>query len=86
MNYEMFSAAGNRVCDTLVNRVNKGITNGKIKNRESAVKKINDGIAKIAKHHDEVHDSEPPSHIGYGTERAFKNAGWERYDRYNDRA
>jgi len=75
MNYEMYTTAGNRRVETLVNRMIKN--SGKLNTIEKLSKFVDDGMAKIAVRYGEVHDTEPRNHIHDAAERVAKLHGFE---------
>lgn len=83
-NFEMFSAAGNKVCRSLVSKVFKKIEGKQRITLEEVYAHIRKGIEAIDIKHGEVHDTEPRCHIedlvnnklaemGY----SFKVSRWE---------
>jgi len=75
----MFSAAGNRACDALVNRISK-----KIKSRTRLTVKdiselVDKGMDKIAEKHEEVHDTEPRGIIYHRVSLALRYVGYGFY-------
>lgn len=72
VNYEMFSKAGERACQSLVNKITKKIF-GNTRVTEDIIEKMIDiGMDKISIKHSEVGDSEPRWHIRYEVNKALE--------------
>jgi hypothetical protein len=61
--YEMFTPAGERACDSLVERITKKIQGTKRVTAEEIEDMVEKGMEKIAVKHPEVDDTEPRWHI-----------------------
>ena len=74
--YEMFSAAGDKACETLVNRICKKIHSHIRVTKEEIVGEIEEGQMLIALIYPEAHDTEPRGHICHEVSKALKDAGY----------
>jgi len=63
MSFEMYTPAGNRACQTQLNKIVKFIEKGKGVTPEVINTMFNDAMEKIAVKHREVHDTEPEWHL-----------------------
>ena len=75
-NYEMFSSAGSRACQSLVNSISKKILGPKHVTKEQIQELYNKGREKIALKHGEVFDTEPRWHIARRINIALKQADY----------
>lgn len=76
VNYEMFSPAGERACQSLVNKVSKKILGPSRLTKDDVQKLYDDGREKIAEKHGEVYDTEPRWNISREINKALKEAGY----------
>jgi hypothetical protein len=74
--YEMFSAAGNRACDTLVKSIQERIMSKERVTAEEIAKSIEEGQVQIEAKHPEVYDTEPRGHICHEISKCLKDAGY----------
>lgn len=74
--YEMFSAAGNQACQSVVNSITKKILGSKRVTEDDVLDLFNKGRIKIAEKHGEVYDTEPRYHIKQSINAALKQAGY----------
>ncbi len=74
--YEMFSKAGDKACDTLVNNLQKRILSSERVTADGIARAINEGMMQIRSKHPEVDDTEPRGHICHETSKALKDAGY----------
>lgn len=75
--YEMFSPAGNRACDSLVKKIEKKVTGTKRITKDELIVMIKEGMKKISEKHGEVYDTEPEYHICDYVNRACKSVGYD---------
>jgi len=76
MYYEMFSKAGDRACQSMVNSATKKIL-GKTRLTKSDIEKLyTEGINKVEAKYPEVWDTEPRGHIAHQLSNALKSAGY----------
>jgi len=78
-NYDMFSAAGNRACAALVNRISKKIKSRTRLTASQVSELVEKGMDKISEKHDEVGDTEPRGMIWSRVSRALREAGYGFY-------
>jgi len=82
--YEMFTKAGNKACESLVKKVIRKIKGQKKVSRELITEMCKIGCKKIEEKFEEVYDSEPPYHIAYCVNKALENEGYYfRVDSYD---
>ncbi len=85
-NFEMFSSAGNKACQSLVKKLYKKIEGKTRLTEEDVYKHIRDGIEKVADKHGEINDSEPGWHIQELVNKKLAEVGYgfkvSRYDFY----
>jgi len=74
--YEMFSKAGDKACDTLVNNLQKRILSSARVSADEIARAINEGMMQIRSKHPEVDDTEPRGHICHETSKTLKDAGY----------
>lgn len=74
--YEMFSKAGDKMCHSLVERIEKKVKGKYRVTKEEVLQMISDGIKKISESHDEVNDTEPEYHICSRVNKACKEMGY----------
>lgn len=72
MSFEMYTPAGDKACQTQLNKIVKFIKNGKGVTPESINKMYNDAIEKISIKHREVRDTEPEWHLKYKIKKELK--------------
>jgi len=75
-NYQMFSKAGNKACESLVRKIEKKIFGTKRVTKEQIEEMIKKGFEKIGQTHSEIGDSEPESDICFFINKALKQAGY----------
>lgn len=75
-NYEMFTAAGNKACQRLVDALVKRINGDKFITEDKLYSKYKDLLEAIAKRHGEVYDSEPRYHMEREVNKALKERGY----------
>lgn len=76
VNYEMFSPAGERACQSLVNKVSKKILGPSRLTKDDVQKLYDDGREKISEKHEEVYDTEPRWNISREINKALREAGY----------
>lgn len=77
--YEMFSTAGEKACQSLVDTIS-GKIHGKERMTKERIQELYDaGREKIAKKHGEVYDTEPRGHIAHQISKSLKQAGYGFY-------
>jgi hypothetical protein len=74
--YEMFSPAGERACQSLVNSTSKKILGPKRLTKDEVQRLYDDGRDKVSEKHEEVDDTEPRWHIAREINKALKEAGY----------
>jgi predicted nucleic acid-binding Zn ribbon protein len=74
--YEMYSAAGDKACETLVNQICKKIRSNVRVTREEIVREIEKGQMLIGLIYPEVHDTEPRGHICHEVSKALKDSDY----------
>jgi len=74
--YEMFSAAGNQACQSVVNSITKKISGSKRVTENDILDLFDKGKMKIAEKHGEVYDTEPRWHMQNRINAALKQAGY----------
>ena len=72
--YQMFSDAGNNLCEKLSKGICERIIAGEL-TIEVVVSEIKKGMEKIAEMHPEVNDSEPRAQFRYEIQEAFREVG-----------
>lgn len=84
--YEMFTKAGNKACESLVKKVIRKIKSQQKMTHELILKLCQTGCKKIEEKYPEVYDSEPVFHIATCVNRALKSEGYsfkvDSYDLY----
>jgi hypothetical protein len=75
--FEMFSKAGDRACQGLVNRITKKIQGKKRVTADDIENLVYEGMKKIALKHGEVFDTEPRYHIEARINKAMREAGYQ---------
>lgn len=82
--YDMFSKAGDRMCHTLVTKIEKKVKGKYRVTKEEVLQMISDGMKKIAEKHSEVNDTEPEYMICSRVNKICKEMGYgfdiSRYD------
>lgn len=74
--YEMFSKAGDKMCHSLVERIEKKVKGKYRVTKEEVLQMIKEGMKKISEKHEEVNDTEPEYHICSRVNEACKEAGY----------
>ena len=74
--YEMFSPAGERACQSLVNSISSKVLGSKRLTMEGLQKLYDDGREKISQKHEEVYDTEPRWNIAREVNKALREAGY----------
>jgi hypothetical protein len=77
--FEMYTPAGDKACQKLVDGIVAKINGDKRVTGEEIEKLLKDGVAKVAKTHREVHDTEPRGEIAHQISKALKAAGYSFY-------
>jgi hypothetical protein len=77
--YDMYTPAGDKACQKLVDGIVAKINGDKRVTGEEIEKLLKDGVAKVAKTHKEVHDTEPRGEIAHQISKALKAAGYSFY-------
>lgn len=75
--YEMFSKAGDKMCHTLVTKIENRIKSRYRVTKEEILQMISEGMKKIAEKHGEVNDTEPEYYICTRINNACKEVGYE---------
>ena len=75
--FEMFSKAGDKACQSLVNRVTKKIQGKKRVTANDIEVLVYEGMKKIAVKHGEVFDTEPRYHIEARINKTMREAGYQ---------
>ena len=76
--FEMFTSAGNRACQRLVNNITKKIHS----KRRYTAQILEEGQAAISKTYGEIYDTEPRVHIAHLVSVELKKAGYGFYFDY----
>jgi len=77
--YEMFSDAGEKACQSLVDAVSKKIHSNERMTKERIKELYDAGRKKISEKHGEVYDTEPRGHIAHQISKALGDAGYGFY-------
>ena len=77
--FEMFTKAGNKRCQAITKKAIRKIFGAKRISEDDLLKFIGTEIKKVAVKHEEIHDSEPPYHIGTYMRKACEIVGYN-YD------
>jgi len=77
--FEMFTSAGDKSCQKLVDSIISKINGNKKVTGKEIEKLIKDGMKNIAKIHKEVYDTEPRGEIYHQVSKALKAAGYTFY-------
>lgn len=77
--YDMYTPAGDRAAQKLVDGIVAKINGDKKMTGADVEKLLKDGVAKVAKTHREVHDTEPRGEIAHQITKALKAAGYSFY-------
>lgn len=77
MSYEMFTPAGERACQSLVNKITKKIQGTRHVTLSEIELMVHEGMKKIAVKHGEVYDTEPSYHIQVRVNLAMKEQGYQ---------
>lgn len=82
--YEMFSKQGDKMCHSLVMKIEKKVKGKYRVTKDEVIKMIQDGIKKISEKHSEVNDTEPEYHICSNVNHICYEVGYDfdisRYD------
>lgn len=85
-NYEMFTKAGNKACESLVKKVIRKIQSQQKMTAELITEMCKTGCKKIEEKYPEVYDSEPVYHIATCVNKALQSEGYnfkvDSYDLY----
>lgn len=74
--YEMFTSAGERACQSLVNSISKKILGPRRITKEHIAELFESGRKKISEKHGEVYDTEPRWNIARQINLALEKAGY----------
>lgn len=74
--FEMFSPAGERACNSLLQRVFKRIEGPKRVMKEEIEQMLSTGLKLIEQKHPEVYDTEPHSHFAEFTSKKLEELGY----------
>lgn len=77
MSFEMFTKAGDKACQGLVNRLSKKIRGTKRLTMTELDELIDKGMEKIALKHPEVFDTEPRYHIRHALDKVAIEMGYK---------
>jgi hypothetical protein len=80
--YEMFSPAGERACQALVDKITKKILSPRRVTAADVLDLIEQGMKKISVQHGEVFDTEPRVQIAHQISKALRAAGYGFYFNY----
>jgi hypothetical protein len=80
--FEMFTPAGNRACQRLVDNITKKIHSKRRYTAEEFSQMLEEGQSAIAKTYGEIYDSEPRVHIAHLLSKELKKAGYGFYFDY----
>ena len=75
--YEMFSKQGDKMCHSLVMKIEKKVKGKYRVTKEEVLKMISEGMEKISKKHSEVNDTEPEYHICSRVNEICKEVGYD---------
>lgn len=75
--YEMFTKAGDKACQSLVNKAERKIKGAKRITEDEIYSLLSEGLERIRKKHREVGDSEPRYHIRKRVEKFCEEVGYE---------
>lgn len=82
--YQMFSKAGNKACESLVKKVIRKIKSQQKMTYELILEMCKTGCIKIAEKYPEVYDSEPVYHISVCVNKALMLEGYNfKVDSYD---
>lgn len=76
MSYEMFSEAGNKACQSMVNSAKKKILGSKRLTKADVQALYEGGMDKVEAKYPEVWDTEPRGHIAHQLSLLLKEAGY----------
>ena len=74
--FDMYTAAGDRACAALVNRISKRIRSNKRITPHEIQELYDSGRTKIAEKHGEVFDTEPRVEIAAAVNKVLKEVGY----------
>lgn len=74
--YEMFSKQGDKMCNSLVKKIEKKITSNRRYTKEEVIAMIVEGMKVISEKHGEVYDTEPEYHICNRVEKICQSVGY----------
>jgi Asp-tRNA(Asn)/Glu-tRNA(Gln) amidotransferase C subunit len=72
MSFEMYTPAGDRACQTQLNKIVKFIEKGKDVSPTTIENMYDTALSKIETKHPEVHDTEPAWHMRNGIKKALE--------------
>ena len=75
----MFSPAGEKACQTLVDSISKKIQSNERMTKERIQELYDAGRKKISEKHGEVYDTEPRGHIAHQISKSLRKAGYGFY-------
>jgi hypothetical protein len=75
--YEMFTKAGDKACQSLVNKMEKKIKGAKRITEDEINQLLEEGVKKIRAKHREVTDSEPTYHIRKQVEKFCEEVNYD---------
>jgi hypothetical protein len=84
MSFEMYTAAGNKACQTQLNKVVKFIEKGKGVTPEAINTMYEKAMEKIALKHLEVYDTEPEWHLKDRIKKALAKNFYDQTKFFND--
>lgn len=76
MSYEMFTTAGNKACQRLVDALVKRINGDKFITEQELDAKLMGLLEAVEKRHGEVRDTEPRYHIRHAVNKALRARGY----------
>lgn len=77
--YEMFSSAGEKACQSLVDSITRKISGFERMTKERIKELYDVGRKKISEKHGEIYDTEPREHIAHQISKSLKSAGYGFY-------
>ena len=75
--YEMFTKSGDKMCHSLVVKIEKKVKGKYRVTKEEVIQMISEGMKKISEKHSEVNDTEPEYHICSRVNDACKEVGYD---------
>ena len=76
ISFEMFTKQGDKMCHSLVKKIEKKILSKRRYTKEEVIEMIVDGMKKISEKHGEVYDTEPEYHICSRIEKICQSVGY----------